>query len=84
MRVDGDFQAAYRNLEGRMKALAQADGDVFLPNSEPEGPVDYVFICMEPSLGRWARSAEEAESKVDAGFRNFLALLTSSRKGTRW
>jgi hypothetical protein len=72
MRVDGSFHAAYRDLEGRMKALAEADGDVFLPNPEPEGPVDYVFICMEPSLGRWARSAEEAESKVDAGFRNFL------------
>jgi len=55
-----------------MKALAEDDGDVFLPNPEPEGPVDYVFICMEPSLGRWARSAEEAETKVDAGFRNFV------------
>jgi hypothetical protein len=55
-----------------MKALAEADGDVFLPNSEPLGPVDYVFVCMEPSLGRWARSADEAKSKVDAGFRNFL------------
>ena len=72
MRVDGSFQTAYRDLEGRMKALAEADGDVFLPNPEPEGPVDYVFICMEPSLGRWARSPEEAKSKVDAGFRNFL------------
>jgi len=72
MRVDGSFLAAYRDLEGRMKALAEADGDVFLPNPEPEGPVDYVFTCMEPSLGRWARSAEEAKSKIDAGFRNFL------------
>jgi hypothetical protein len=33
-----------------------------------------VFVCMEPSLGRWARSADEAKSKVDAGFRNFLVL----------
>lgn len=72
MRVDGSFQAAYRNLEGRMKGLAEADGHIFLPNPEPEGPVDYVLICMEPSLGRWARSPEEAKSKVDAGFRNFL------------
>ncbi|MGB8836401.1 MAG: hypothetical protein WCC67_06630 [Candidatus Acidiferrales bacterium] len=55
-----------------MKALAEADGHIFLPNPEPEGPVDYVLICMEPSLGRWARSPEEAKSKVDAGFRNFL------------
>ena len=55
-----------------MKALAESEGDVFLPNTEPEGPVQYVLICMEPSLGRWARSADEARSKVEAGFRNFL------------
>jgi hypothetical protein len=78
MRVDGSFQAAYRDLEGRMKALAEGDGDVFLPNPEPEGPVDYVFICMEPSLGHWARSPEEAKSKVDAGFRNFLFSTETS------
>jgi hypothetical protein len=72
MRNDGSFHAAYRELEERMKALAEADGDVFLPNPEPEGPVQYVLICMEPSLGRWTRSADEARSKVEAGFRNFI------------
>jgi len=66
------FHAAYRKLEERMKALAEADGDVFLPNPEPEGPVEYVLICMEPSLGRWDRPADQARSKVEAGFRNFL------------
>ena len=55
-----------------MKALAEADGDVFLPNPEPLGPVEYVFVCMEPSVGRWARSPEEARAKVHAGFRNFV------------
>jgi hypothetical protein len=78
MRVDGSFQAAYRNLEGRMKALAEADGHIFLPNPEPEGPVNYVFICMEPSLGHWASSPEDAKSKVDAGFRNFLFSTETS------
>jgi hypothetical protein len=78
MRVDGSFHAAYRDLEGRMKAVAEEDGNVFLPNPEPEGPVDYVFICMEPSLGRWARSAEVAKAKVDAGFRNFLFSTETS------
>src|SRR5262245_3324627 len=58
-----------------MKALAEADGDVFLPNPEPLGPVEYVFVCMEPSLYRWARSADEARSKVEAGFRNFLSSI---------
>ena len=72
MRIDGGFHAKYRELAERMRTLAEADGDVFLPNPEPDGPVQYVLVCMEPSLGRWARSAEEARSKVEAGFRNFL------------
>ena len=55
-----------------MKALAEADGDVFLPHPEPSGPVHYVLICMEPSLGRWARTADDARPRVEAGFRNFL------------
>ena len=58
-----------------MKVLAEADGDVFLPNPAPMGLVEYVFVCMEPSLGRWARSADEAQSKVEAGFRNFLSSI---------
>jgi hypothetical protein len=58
-----------------MKVLAEADGDVFLPNPTSLGPVEYVFVCMEPSLGRWARSADEARSKVEAGFQNFLSSV---------
>jgi hypothetical protein len=75
MRIDEGFRAAYRELEARMKVLAEADGDVFLPNPEPLGPVEYVFVCMEPSLGRWARSADEARSKVEAGCRNFISSI---------
>jgi hypothetical protein len=75
MRIDDGFRAAYRELQARMKVLAEADGDVFLPNPEPLGPVEYVFVCMEPSLGRWARSADEARSKVEAGFQNFLSSI---------
>jgi len=67
-----DFHAAYDELKSRMKARAEADGDVYLPNPKPAGPVPYVFICMEPSLGRWADSAGDARSKVESGFRNFL------------
>jgi hypothetical protein len=78
MRTDGSFYTAYRELEERMKALAEADGDVFLPNPEPVGPVQYVLICMEPSLGRWARSADHARARVEAGFRNFLASVETS------
>src|SRR5262245_27273601 len=75
MRLDESFRDAYRDLEERMRARAVADGDVFLPNPEPEGPVHHVPICMEPSLGRWARSADEARSKVTAGFRNFVSSI---------
>jgi hypothetical protein len=72
MRNASDFRAAYEALERRMKALADDDGDVFLPNPEPQGPAQYVFVCMEPSLGRWASDATQATSKIAAGFRNFL------------
>jgi hypothetical protein len=73
--MDGSraFRAAYGRLERRMRALADAEGDVFLPGAEPEGPADYILIGMEPSLGRWAQNPVEARSKVDAGFRNFLS-----------
>jgi hypothetical protein len=72
---DDSFRLAYRELEARWKALAESDGDAFPPNPEPSGRVDYVFVCMEPSLGRWARTPEEAKLKVESGFRNFLASL---------
>lgn len=72
------FSARYRALEQRMQALADADGDAFLPNVEPEGPVEHVLLAMEPSLGRWARSREEAQAKVQAGFRNFLDSIDTA------
>jgi hypothetical protein len=85
MRIDGGFHTAYRELEERMKARAEEDGDVFLPNPEPLGPVDYVLICMEPSLGNWAPTADHAgsradhaKSRVEAGFRNFLSSIEVS------
>jgi hypothetical protein len=59
-----------------MKALAEADRDVvFLSNPEPSGPAEWVFVCMEPSLGGWARYPEEATAKVKAGFPNFVTSL---------
>jgi hypothetical protein len=51
MRDQQKFDADYKALEPRMKERADADGDVFLPNPQPEGPVDYVLVCMEPSMG---------------------------------
>ena len=45
------------------------------PNFMPTGPVDYVLIGMEPSLGAWAPSAGEARAKIAAGFRNIMWSL---------
>lgn len=48
MQSDPGFRAAYATLEERMEARAEADGDVYLPNSTPAGPIQYVLVCMEP------------------------------------
>jgi hypothetical protein len=70
---DIGFRAAYRDLEARMKALAEADGGIYFPNPEPSGRVEYVFICMEPSLGGgWARDPDKVRAATEAGFRNFV------------
>jgi hypothetical protein len=70
--VNESFRAAYRKLESRMKDLAEEEEHVFVPSPEPKGPVQFVFICMEPSLGRWARPPESAKLRIECGFRNFL------------
>ena len=75
MLTDETFHRAYRELEGRMKQLAEEDGDIYLPNVKPVRPVHYVLICMEPSLGHWARSPKHARMRVEAGFKNFLSSL---------
>ena len=69
------FARRYQNLELRMKAQAEADGDIFLPNPTPSGPVDYALVCMEPSLGRWAPTPEAASKRIAEGFRNFIYSL---------
>jgi len=74
IQIDSGFRASYRALESRMMTLAEADGDVFLPNPEPAAPVEHVFICMEPSLRWWSIDAEDAKAKIAAGFRNFVFL----------
>jgi hypothetical protein len=67
-----DFEHVYNELEVRMGDLAKKNGEIYVPNIVPHGPVDYIFICMEPSLGEWARNRDDAESRLKAGFRNFL------------
>lgn len=69
------FITRYRDIEQRMRAQAEADGDVFVPNLTPRGPVDHVLICMEPSLGKWAGSVDEGRARVAEGMRNFLGSI---------
>lgn len=69
------FQSDYESLVIKMRDLAESDGAIFLPNIEPKKPADFIFICMEPSIGHWARSIAEGKMKVNAGFRNFTASI---------
>jgi hypothetical protein len=66
------FVDQMRRLEGEFSRLAKAEGTIYLPNSTPSSPVDVVLIGMEPSLGWWARTPDEANRKVEEGFRNFM------------
>lgn len=72
---DSAFLGALQDLESRMRSQAAKDGDVFIQNPQPDRPVDYVFICMEPSLGRWAQKPDELAARVEAGSCNFVNSL---------
>jgi hypothetical protein len=65
------FDQKYSLLAQKFSKLAKSEGSVYLPTIRPVGPVDYVFIGMEPSLGHWASNQQEAEEKVRQGFTNF-------------
>lgn len=65
------FDQRYSSLVERSRRLAQSEGSVYLPTLRPAGPVDYVFVGMEPSLGHWAKTVQEAEERVRQGFTNF-------------
>ncbi|BAY87018.1 hypothetical protein NIES267_65290 [Calothrix parasitica NIES-267] len=67
-----NFKRAYNQLEMCMKDLANKNDEIYVPNIVPDSPADYIFICMEPSLGEWAKNRDEAESKLRDGFTNFL------------
>ena len=82
---------AYHNLERLFEAQVDRDKahaierivqgwGVYLPCVEPESWVDYVIVGMEPSFG-WANSIEDAQKKIQKGFRNFAL---SGRKATRY
>jgi hypothetical protein len=66
-----DFAIRLSELEARMKAQADADGDVYVPCPRPVGPVDAVLVGMEPSWS-WAGTREKAGQRLAAGFLNFI------------
>lgn len=65
-----------------MKAQAVATGYPFMPSLAPTGPVDYVFVGQDPSLGRWARNHQDATALTAAGYRSIhpVALHFPIRK----
>lgn len=67
---ENSFRNRYRELEERMRTLAEKEDNVYVQNPRPNGQAQYVFICMEPSLG--GSSPEELQARIDAGGRNFL------------
>jgi len=66
------FKKTFNDLELSMRDFAKRNGETYVPNIVPQGPVEYIFICMEPSLGEWAKNLDDAEQKLKDGFRNFL------------
>ena len=81
------FEQAYEELKNKFRERVEDDrvkgiDSVFLPNMEPAGPVDYILIGMEPSLGNWSGRKEQdpdermrtAKEKIDNGFRNFCGV----------
>ena len=74
------FEDGYRALEQKFELQVKKDNacfgqnSVYLPNMRPEGPVDFVFVGMEPSCN-WASSVKEACEKVDKGFKNFAQTI---------
>ena len=71
------FKEKYADLERLFQHQVVEDREkhditsIYLPNIQPDSPVDFVFIGMEPSLGRWAPNPENACNTIDNGFKNF-------------
>lgn len=59
-------------LISKLKASYANKDMVYIPNPVPKDKVEYIFITMEPSFGRWARSEENAIKMLKKGFKNFL------------
>jgi hypothetical protein len=63
-----------REEESRSQSVARQirAKSFYLPNLVPLEKSKYIFVTMEPSVGRWARTEAEAAKMLARGFRNFL------------
>ena len=67
------FLAEYQALEERFRRQAEDEGGVYVPNIAPTKPVEWVLVCMEPSLMRWNRSIDDPKAGLEPGARNFVS-----------
>lgn len=69
------FEQKYAKLEEKFRRQVARDEkrwdveSVYLPTVVPSGPVDFVLVAMEPSMG--GKSKEEMQRWIDEGARNF-------------
>lgn len=77
--IEMTFDEAYKEVESEFQELISEEGSIYLPLTPPKGPVDFVLVAMEPSLGFVSnpaklcdsRARREAKEKIDCGVKNF-------------
>ena len=78
-----DFTAGdYRNLEEKFKEQVRRNNEAgfchahYLPNLEPKGKVDFVFVAMEPALHHEESLHNPANCQcIDSESRNFIGSI---------
>ncbi len=66
------FSEKYAELEDTFRRLADEDGTIYLPNPSPSGPVDFIFIAMEPSTS--GLGVETMMAMISEGYRELSVL----------
>ncbi|MCX6723450.1 MAG: hypothetical protein NT094_05340 [Candidatus Staskawiczbacteria bacterium] len=70
--IRNETENRIKNLKNNNPELKAVYVPMPLPNNKDK-KVEYIFIAMEPSFGKWAKGSEkEAKIQLDKGFKNFL------------
>ncbi len=69
------YDPRYYSLVAKFKEQAHKEGSKPLLPWREVIPADFVFIGMEPSLGKWGKNDLIADAKIKAGFTNFAYSL---------